>query len=169
VRATLVVAALLMCPPVSVAGRVAAQSNARYAQAMGEELQKLGIDATCAAESPQRHRCSFNVRSSLSERALGAHAVYDDTTDSVYIFVEELLTAPPADKRTNAVLRRMMELNWELLLGKFEWNPSSGEVRLSVVLSTDSNFDRRAFRSAIRTLDTLAPRYRPELAELLKH
>ena len=56
-----------------------------------------------------------------------------------------------------------MELNWELLVGKFEWNPRTGEVRLSAVLNTDSNFDRRAFRSIVHALDSIAVRYYREL------
>ena len=59
-----------------------------------------------------------------------------------------------------------MELNWELLVGKFEWNPRDGEVRLSAVLNTDSNFDRRALRSIVHSLDTIAARYERELRVL---
>ena len=59
-----------------------------------------------------------------------------------------------------------MELNWELLIGKFEWNPRTGEVRLGATFNTDSNFDRRAFRSIVRALDTIAARYAAELRDL---
>ena len=43
---------------------------------------------------------------------------------------------------------------------------TTGEVRLSAVLNTDSNFDRRAFRGVIRSLIRLADRYAPEVGQL---
>ena len=59
-----------------------------------------------------------------------------------------------------------MELNWQMLLGKFEWDPTDGEVRLAMILNTDSNFDRRAFRSAVRDIVQVADRYHAELARV---
>ena len=51
-------------------------------------------------------------------------------------------------------------------MGKFEWDPTDGEVRLAMVLNTDSNFDRRAFRSTVRALAALADRHYGELNRL---
>lgn len=150
-----------------VAGASRAHAQPRYAAAMEEELARLGLDAQCASESADRHRCTYAARSSLTERKLTAHAVYDDRNDTVYLYIERLLVVRPEQPALATVLRRAMELNWELVLGKFEWNPKSGELRVGVVISTDSNFDRRAFRSAVKTLDTLGARYRPELLSLL--
>jgi hypothetical protein len=47
-----------------------------------------------------------------------------------------------------------------------EWNEADGEVRLSMVMNTDSNFDRRAFRSIVRQVGPLADRYLDELTRL---
>jgi hypothetical protein len=60
----------------------------------------------------------------------------------------------------------MMELNWRLLVGKFEWDPSDGEVRLAMVMNTDSNFDRRAFRSLVRAITDQADRLYGELTRV---
>ena len=60
----------------------------------------------------------------------------------------------------------MMEINWQLLVGKVEWDSSSGEARVSMVVHTDSNFDRRSFRSVARTVGMLADRYYGELSRL---
>ena len=43
-----------------------------------------------------------------------------------------------------------------------------GEVRLAMILNTDSNFDRRAFRSAVRGIGQLADRYLQELERLAR-
>jgi hypothetical protein len=74
--------------------------------------------------------------------------------------------APGNEAGTLPLLRRLMELNWSLLLGKLEWDPTDGEVRLAMILNTDSNFDRRAFRSAIRGIGQLADRFYNELSRL---
>jgi len=89
--------------------------------------------------------------------------VYSDETDTVYVYLERYAMLPPDDPHSAALLRRMMELNWQLLVGKLEWSARSGEVRLSAVLNTDSNFDRRALRSIVLALGATANRYRGEL------
>ena len=63
-------------------------------------------------------------------------------------------------------VRRLMELNWSLLVAKLEWNAADGEVRLSMIQNTDSNFDRRAFRGLVRRIESLADRYARELERL---
>lgn len=59
-----------------------------------------------------------------------------------------------------------MEINWEMLVGRFEWSAQTGELRLSATLNTDSNFDRRAFRGVVRALLRLAERYAEEVARV---
>ncbi len=140
----------------------------RYASVLQAELEALKLAPECTTESPTRQVCRYRARASTTERTLPARAVYSDETDTVYIYIERYLSAPADNPRTPALLRRMMELNWEMLIGKLEWDPRSGEVRLGAVMSTDSNFDRRAFRSLVKTLDTLSARHRPALASLLE-
>src|SRR5690606_18776640 len=89
-------------------------------------------------------------------------------TDTIYLYVDRYLMAPADEQTTPALLRRLMELNWTLLLGKFEWDPTDGEVRLAMILNTDSNFDRRAFRSAVRGIGQLADRYFNELDRIAR-
>lgn len=140
----------------------------RYLAAMTAELETMGIPARCNAESKTRGSCQYQGRSSLTERTLEVHADYSDETDTIYFYVEHLLEAPIGAPSTPALLTRLMELNWELLGCKLEWNPRTGEVRLSAVMHTDSNFDRRTFRSLVVTLDTTATRYRAELRQLAR-
>ena len=145
----------------------AAAAPARYAASMEQELQQLGIDARCSSEATTRHHCTYERPSPSGGAALAMHAVYSDDSDTIYFYVERYLVVPSAHPQAGTVLRRLMELNWELLAGKFEWNPRTGEVRLGATLHTDSNFDRRAFRSLVRSLDALAQRYHGELRGLL--
>ena len=138
----------------------------RYARAIEEELSAMGIDARCELRADRRQHCSYSRAATTKGLKLDVEAVYSDESDTVYVYVARYLVLPPDAPGTQTVLRRLMELNWELLLGKFEWNPRSGEVRLSAMLSTDSNFDRRAFRSLLHGLEGLATRHEPELRGL---
>ena len=151
------------------ASPLAAQDEVpRYLAAMNEELTAMELNAGCEATTPQRAHCSFTRRGTRSAQDFAVHVVYSDETDSVYAYVDRYLSAPPEAPATPVVLMRLMELNWTMLAGKFEWDSSDGEVRLAVFLHTDSNFDRRAFRSLVRSLLLLADRYHGELTALLR-
>jgi hypothetical protein len=141
----------------------------RYLEAMRRELTGMQIEGVeCAATDAQRGQCTFTARGASTSREFRVHAIYSDGTDTVYLYVERYLAVPATGATTPAVLRRLMELNWSLLLGKLEWDSTDGEVRLAMVLNTDSNFDRRAFRSAVRGLSQLADRYWGELDRLVR-
>lgn len=143
------------------------EGQPRYLEAIRTELTAMGIpDVTCTADDAQRASCHFQQTGAETERVLDIQLAYSDVTDTIYLFANQYMSAPSDGTNTDAVLRRLMELNWTMLLGKFEWDPTDGEVRLAMVLNTDSNFDRRAFRSAVRALGALADRYYPELHRL---
>jgi hypothetical protein len=151
---------------IGTAAAAPAASLPRYSGAVERELQSMGRHPSCELEARERYHCSFEAATTSVGHAPAMHAVYSDQTDTVYLYAERYLTLPSDHARTPAVLRRLMELNWDLLAGKFEWNPRSGEVRLSAVLSTDSNFDRRAFRSLVHALEVTCARYDRELRAL---
>lgn len=141
----------------------------RYLEAMRSELTAMDVrGAECEAADALRAQCRFTTRGITTEREFTVHAVYSDRTDTIYLYIERYLVVPADGETTNAVLRRMMELNWDILLGKLEWDSTDGEVRLGMVVNTDSNFDRRAFRSAVRGIGQLADRYYGELDRLLR-
>jgi len=145
------------------------EGQPRYLAAMQGELESMRVrGATCEAVDPQRARCEFSARGITTGREFPVHMVYSDRTDTLYLYVERFLVAPADGQTTDALLRRLMELNWTLLLGKFEWNSTDGEVRLAMIVNTDSNFDRRAFRSAVRGIGQLADRYYNGLDRLLR-
>ena len=140
-------------------------NTARYARELQAELTAMQRQPRCQPETHGRFHCSFAATGATSGgHGSTLHAVYSDQTDTVYVYVERYAMLPADDARTPTLLRRMMELNWQLLVGKLEWSARSGEVRLSAVLNTDSNFDRRALRSIVLSLETVAERYRQELA-----
>ncbi|MEZ4339302.1 MAG: YbjN domain-containing protein [Sandaracinaceae bacterium] len=156
-------------PPPAAEAQTVEEGQPRYLAAMENELNAMRVrGARCEAADPQRARCQFAARGITTGREFAIRIVYSDRTDTIYMYVERYLTAPADGQTTDALLRRLMELNWTLLLGKFEWSSTDGEVRLAMILNTDSNFDRRAFRSAVRGIGQLADRYFNELDRLVR-
>ena len=98
-----------------------------------------------------------------TRRSFTVRIIYSDLTDTVYMYIERYLVALDDQPHTPALLRRLMSLNWDLVGAKFEWNPEDGEVRLAWAMNTDSNFDRRAFRSLARGITAVADRFHREL------
>ncbi len=149
--------------------RTVPDGQPRYLQAMQDELTAMRVEgAACEAVDAQRARCQFTARGVSTGREFAVHAVYSDRTDTIYLYVDRFLVVPADAPSSGPVLARLMELNWAFLLGKLEWDSTDGEVRLAMVLNTDSNFDRRAFRSAVRGVTALADRYWGELDRLAR-
>lgn len=142
-----------------------APSVPRYAAAIEEALVQLDIDVRCATEGAQRQHCRGTRKAQAGDEPT-LHSEYSDETDTVYLYLERYLMVRSDSPHCAALLRRLLELNWDLLIGKFEWNARTGEVRLAAVMNTDSNFDRRAFRSTVRALYAVAARHRAELQAL---
>lgn len=138
----------------------------RYMAAMRAELEAMHLEPLCTPHGPTTAECELVMRGPTTGRELEVHLVYSDETDTIYVYVKDYLRAPAGAPETPALMRRLMELNWELLAAKAEWSSSTGEVRLAIVLHTDSNFDRRAFRSLVRSLGTVADRFYNELSRL---
>lgn len=139
----------------------------RYLEAMRAELAAMRIEgASCERTDAQRGGCRFTQRGSSSGREFEIRLAYSDVTDTVYLHIPRYIVAASDAPTTDRVMRRLMELNWTMLLGKFEWDPTDGEVRLAMIVNTDSNFDRRAFRSAVRSIAELADRYHNELVRM---
>jgi hypothetical protein len=151
-----------------------AQSQPRYLAQMQAELQAMGLGPQCAASSATVGACSIRARvpgpdgrtPNPTGRTFVVAMTYDDGSDTVYVYVERYAALAADAAAAPQIARRLHEFNWEVLGAKFEWSPTRGEIRLSSVLHTDSNFDRRAFRSIVRSLVRVADRYAGELSRL---
>jgi len=91
----------------------------------------------------------------------------DDPRKVVYMCINRLMTIPEAHPRKSAVLQRLMELNWELLIGKYEWDKTDGEVRLSYTFSTENGLGYEAFVACFQLLVLTADRDYPKLMALM--
>ncbi len=91
----------------------------------------------------------------------------DDPRKVVYMCINRLMTVPRSHPRKSVVLQRLMELNWELLIGKYEWDKSDGEVRLSYTFSTENGLGYEAFAACFQLLVLTADRDYPKLMRLM--
>jgi len=156
----------------AAAAPASAQTDPRYFGQIRAELQAMGMPAQCAAASPQAGSCRVTAAGSTGNPSVapGRRFVlgldYSDVTDTVYVYVDHYATLRGDAPTAPAAFRRLLEINWEMLVGRFEWSAQTGELRLSTTLNTDSNFDRRAFRGVVRTMLRLAERYADEVARV---
>ncbi len=91
----------------------------------------------------------------------------DNERDYVYMCVTRLLTCPATHPRLVPLLQRLMELNWQLLIGKYEWDNTYGEVRLSYTFSTENGLGYEAFVACFQLLVMAADEYYPELMRIM--
>jgi hypothetical protein len=139
------------------------RADADYLPAVREELARLGVDATC---DELAGTCFFTRAPEGGGKALRVGVRCGATTRTVYVFIESFLELEDPEGPAPVLARRLLDLNRQLVAGKFEWEKGSNTVRLSAVLATDSNFDRKAFRSVVLGLLVVAGRLRPELEAL---
>lgn len=92
--------------------------------------------------------------------------VIDTKHAVVYIFLNRYLMVPDASPNRDAFLRGLMKKNWDLNIGKFEWDPSDGEVRYSYSFSTENGVGFEAFRAVVATLLASGDKLLPELKHL---
>lgn len=156
------------------ASPTSAQPQPRYLAQMQAELQAMALAPHCAPTSATVGVCTIRAQAPGADgrtpnprgRTFVVSMTYDDGSDTIYFYIERYATLRADAANVAQATRRLFELNWEMLASRFEWSPSTGEVRLSALIHTDSNFDRRAFRSVLRSLLRSAERYAQELSQL---
>jgi hypothetical protein len=130
-----------------------------YLPAVREELARLGLGAVC---DEVRGACSFAApRPDGGEFRVGVRLVASQAT--IYLFIERFLELEDPQGPSLELSRRLLDLNRQLVVGKFEWDRGSNAIRLSAQVPCDSNFDRAAFRSTLTGLLAAAARLWPGL------
>lgn len=168
----LAIPALAQVPDESTAGSPIESSTEterpgpRYLEAVENELRAVGFAPACEVLTPPRARCEFDRVDPRNGARMAFVAVIDDTTHTVYLY-SRLGHLSAEDERAPMIFARLLDFGWQSLALKFEWSSASGEIRVSSLIHTDSNFDRRAFRVLLRLLRQEAPRIRRVLAAAL--
>ncbi|MDP3279359.1 MAG: hypothetical protein Q8Q09_29480 [Deltaproteobacteria bacterium] len=165
--------ALAACTSLASAPALA-QQQPRYMAQIQAELQAMNLAPQCTSTTPAIATCTVRAQPpgpdgrtpNPTARRFVITVLYSDDSDTVYAYIERYAMLRADAANAGQVTRRLLEINWETLVAKLELAPLTGEIRMSTTLSTDSNFDRRAFRSAIRSLVRVADRYAGELSQL---
>jgi hypothetical protein len=161
--AALALVAVVSCPATALPDTE--EDAPEYMPAIRQELARLDIDANCDETTST---CFFTRKLGAQGRSFDFGIRYCGTTETVYVFIERFLVLPSADGPSLALSRRLLELNRRMVTAKLEWDRPTNAIRLSVVINTDSNFDRRAFRSQLKGLLANAERLWPELDSLVR-
>ena len=133
--------------------------------AIRQELARLGLQASCNSSNAT---CIFTDEGLEGSRALDVTVRYGSATQTVYIFIDRFLVLEDPAGPSLQLSRRLLELNRSMVTSKLEWDRTTNAIRISVVLNTDSNFDRKAFRSQIKGLLANARKLLPSLTVLLQ-
>jgi hypothetical protein len=154
-------------PPSAPTGRVTQPAPPPSSAASLEAtLRSLSLDPLCEAQSTTTIRCEARATLPGSDDTILLRVIASSETRTIFLSVPDLAHAASDAPGTPALLRRLAELNWELLLGKLEWNAASGEVRLTMVLPTHGGLDRDALGAMVRALVATAGRLGPALRAL---
>ena len=70
----------------------------------------------------------------------------------VYLAIDDFFPLAEKDPARARVVERMATLNYEMAIGKLEWDAKAGEVRLSHSFSTEDGLGYRAFSGVLATL-----------------
>jgi len=160
-RVVLLIAATLL-PAGAVSGPDGG-GDPDYMPAIRQELARLNVSANCDETTGT---CFFTRSVGAAERPFDFAIRYCRTTETVYVYIERFLELASPDGPSLELARRLLELNRRMVTAKLEWDRPTNSIRLSVVINTDSNFDRRAFRSQLKGLFANAERLLPELEPL---
>lgn len=136
----------------------ASSQNIDYLYAVQQELTRLGFTPTCNTASD---RCTTPVEQGPSFPDIDLTVRYSKETDTIYIGFDRFVVLD-TDIAPSLALT-LLRLNHEMVSAKFSWNSDTLAIQLSASINTDTNFDRRAFRSQITGLLEIAKRIRPTL------
>lgn len=92
---------------------------------------------------------------------------------NVLIFqVPQILSAPPESTPSNRLQELLIaigKINYQIILGKFSYDPRDGEVRFSLAIPTDkSNLTYEQFKHCMEVTTFTVERYQPLLEKILR-
>ena len=130
-----------------------------YFPAIRQELARINASAQC---DDGLSTCVLPGPLGAPDRTLQVVVKYSRQSNTVYIYIDRFIAFAGEDGPSKELALRLLSLNNEMITAKFEWCEAAKAFRLSTVLSTDSNFDRKAFRSQVKGLLQVAETLWPE-------
>jgi hypothetical protein len=152
-------------PPPAAAAAVDGSwaDNDKATALVGEYLRRLDFPYT--QEASQGYPL-LKVKAKRANATHHLHIVIDGPRQMVYLFLNRYLTVKPDDPALPKVLQRLMQENWNLNIGKFEWDKTDGEIRFSYCFTTENGVGFEAFGAIVKTLLETGDKFWPELHAL---
>jgi hypothetical protein len=157
---------------VAVVATTIARHDVVFADEATEPLRQLMIDLglrpLCEMLGAGVVRCQADLASTHDEPSRPLVVTHSIERGLLTIALPRLATIPPDAPRANRALRRLWALQATLELARLEWDPSSGEIRLAVVLPFALPMDAQAVRRSIQEARALSSRLAPGLTEIAR-
>lgn len=127
-------------------------------------LDRMELKYEASAEEGKSPAIGFIMKMDNKEHQVGI--IIDAERQLVYVYINRYLAAPGDHADIGAILTTLMDLNWKLNVGKFEWDKNDGEVRYSYTFTTENGVGFEAFEAIVSTLLSTADQLWPELSKL---
>jgi hypothetical protein len=92
--------------------------------------------------------------------------IVNPATETIFLSVNNYLSAPVGHQALPQILQRLMEENWDGTYGHFEWDKTDGEVRYLHSFCTKNGFGYDSFKTVTDSMLETCDRLRPALTAL---
>ena len=122
-----------------------ASRSPKYLPAVKQEIARLGFNADCRdAEGI----CTLTATpENGSDTGYKIAVIIDDASATVRFVVNDFL---PKVTLTGNVAKQLLAINHQLVVARLSLDEKSNTITLSALVNTDSNFDRKTFRSVLK-------------------
>lgn len=127
-----------------------ANSVPRYMAAVKQEIVRMGLPLECR---DSEGICTIAATDSQSENTtqmtipMAIQISVDDISSTVRI---QITSGHSIDNLSGEKAKQLLILNHQLMTAKISFDGKTGTLTLSSVVNTDSNFDRKTFRSVLK-------------------
>jgi hypothetical protein len=127
-----------------------ANSVPRYMAAVKQEIVRMGFPLECR---DSEGICTIAATAPQSETAtemtipMPIQIAVDDTSSTIRMLITSSYSASDL---SGEEAKRLLTLNHQLMTAKISLDGKTGTLTLSSVVNTDSNFDRKTFRSVLK-------------------
>ncbi len=129
------------------------KTNASLISYIQEEVARLGIN--CSGLDQKKICTVLNQNGTSLKHPLNIN--YRNETSTIYIYFDKIIKIPTGQKKQTLFYQNLLILNSQMVGSKLEFLTKDQSIRLSTTINTDTNFDRKAFRSVIKGLITTLP------------
>lgn len=115
----------------------------------------------------QKVKCEYTFFSAESKTSFSVRVRYLSKGNVIHVNLLNLVNVPSNSPKKLEALEKLMDLNWRFSNYKFEWNATSGEVRISTYIQTDDGISVNSLKRLLSDIPALAALSRQEVRDVL--